>query len=140
MAIFRDLGDRRIEGIAERRDEGLQLLVGDDERRSEQHEVAVHAVRVARARVEQEAALPSQAHDGFDEPGRPRERRTGRPIGDQLQADQQPATADLADVGVVPQSLVQQRAEPCALGGARLDEPLALEDAQHLAGDGRAHD
>ena len=72
--------------------------------------------------------------------GGPREWRAGLAVGHQLDALEQAPTADLADVGVVTESGVEQPSQACALGGARLDQRLRLEDPQDLAGDSGADD
>ena len=118
----------------------LELVVRDDERRPEQDRVAVDAVGACRS--------PSRA--GRRARGRPattasvdpvgaRERRPGLPVGDELDADQQAAAADLADGRVVAERRPRRSARSRSpFDGAGLDERLRLEDAQDLAGDGRA--
>ena len=88
--------------------------------------------------VEQQASLARRAHDPLRQPVAARERRARLAVRDELDADQQAAAADLADVRVVVQPIVEQRLQPVALRGARLDQVLVLEDPQDLAGDRRA--
>ena len=95
---------------------------------------------VAGAGVEQHAARAGLGEDRLGQSGGPREGRAGLAVGHELDALEQPATADLADVGVVAEAGLEQPSQPCALGGARLDQRLRLEDAQDLAGDGGADD
>ena len=100
--------------------------------------VAVRAVGEAGAGVEQHAVRPAGPDDRLGDPVGARERRAGLAVGDELHPEQQPAPADLADVRVAAEALAEQRLEPLALRGARLDEVLVLEDPQHLAGHRRA--
>ena len=67
-----------------------------------------------------------------------RERGARFAIRDELEADQQASAANLADVRVVGEALVQQGSEAVALPCACLDQALLLEDPEHLAGNGGA--
>ena len=48
-------------------------------------------------------------------PSRRRERRFGGAVGDQFDRAEQPAAADVADMGVIAEALVQTAREPLAL-------------------------
>ena len=82
----------------------LESVVSDDERRAEEDQVAVDTVRVAGGRVDQQPAIAGLADERLGQAGVARERDPGLAIGDQLEPDQQPAAADLADVRVIAQA------------------------------------
>ncbi len=112
----------------------IELVVGDDERRAEQDRVAVDAVGVARPRVDQDTAPAGGGDDGLGDVRGARERPAGLPVRDELEADQQAAAADLADVRVVRRAGRAARpSRRSPFRGARRDEVLVVEDAQHLA-------
>ena len=60
-------------------------------------------------------------------------------VGHELEADEEAAPPDLADVGVAAQPVAEERLQPVALGRARGDQVFVLEDAQDLGRHRRAH-
>ena len=93
---------------------------------------------VARPRVDEDPGVARRPDDAL---GQRSARGNGAPrlaVRDELEADHQAATADLADVRVRREPLVEQVREALALDRARLDEVLLVEDPEHLARDRRA--
>ena len=61
--------DRRRDDLGEDLDDATQFSIGHDERRTQQDRVAIRAVGIARARVDQDAPLPGRADDGLGQSG-----------------------------------------------------------------------
>ena len=118
------------------RDPG-QLVVGDHERRTQQDRVAIGAVGVARAGVQQQAAVAGRGDDRLDELRRARPGLARLAVPHELDADHQSPPPDVADDRVRVQPLVEQGREPFALRGRCADQRLGLEDPQHLPRDRR---
>ena len=120
-------------------DDQVELRVGDHERRSQEDRVAIDAVGVAGTGVDQETPLAGRPNDALGDPCSPWEWFPAASIGDELEADQQTAAPDLADVRIVAEPDLEAGHQALALRGARLDEVLRLEDAQDLARDRGGH-
>jgi hypothetical protein len=65
--LLRDLGGGLLDGVAEDLGDLVQLVIGDHERRPQQDGVAVRAVRVAGAVVQQQAGGAGVGHHAFDQ-------------------------------------------------------------------------
>ncbi len=117
-----------------------ELIVRHDERRTEQDRIAIDAVREARPAVEQQARVSGIPDDRLGQPGGSWERLAALEIRDELDPDHEAAAADLADVRVAGETLVEQGPEPFALDPRRLDERLRLDDAEHFARDRGGND
>ena len=119
-------------------DDQLALVVGDHERRSEHHQVAV-AVDVTRARVQEQPRVAGGREDAFGRLVLARERRPARPVGHELDADHQPDALERRPTDrIVLERRRERLQEPLPLARARVDEVVLGQAAQRRVGDRRA--
>src|SRR5262249_25103870 len=83
----------------------LQLRIARDVRRREQDDVALDAIDVDTGGVADEAVLERALADGLGERELRRKWRTRRPVGNELDADEESASADVAHRLVARESL-----------------------------------
>jgi len=108
------LGDARFQNV-----EGtVEIGFGDDQRRA-QIEHAAHA------HLEAEAAIERPVEHAFRGL---RSRRLGRAVADQIDAEQQPLAADIADQRMTRLHVLQPRQRPRTQTRRTLDQPLVLDD------------
>ena len=93
--------NRRIDRIAEPLDDGVDLIFADNEGRRDQRMIAARAVNRAAGRIDQQAACHSLFLDARVQLRLRLERRFRAAIRDELKRLKQPATANIADVGVI---------------------------------------
>ena len=105
----------------------VELGVGDDERGTDEEQVAVDAVRAAGARVDEQAEVLRRRGHPLGDAGDAGERRLRRPVRDELDADEQAAPAHVADDLHVRERLAQLVEQACAEHPAALDE-VVLDD------------
>ena len=99
--------------------------------------VAVYAVRAPGPRVHQHAPLAGRGDGRLCPALGPREGRRRGTVRHDLQADHQPASADLPHVRMLAEALPQERLEPLALHGGSCHEVLLAQDPEDLSRDGR---
>ncbi len=112
----------------------LALVVGDHERRSEHHQIAV-AVDVTRARVQEQPRVPGRREDAFGRLELAGERRPARPVRHELDAHHQPDPSNIPDRGIVLERRRERLHEELPLARARLDEVVLGQSAQRGVGD-----
>ena len=115
------------------------MVVVDDVGRREKDVVAAPAVDRPAGRIAHQSARHGLGLDPRMQLAGRVEGRAAGPVGDQLQADEQAAAADIADVMMVAEALLQARAQYRALLAHVVQQPLALDGLLHGEGGGTGH-
>src|SRR5262245_54232838 len=108
-ALMRESDDFRsggIDRVAEALHDGIDQGRIHDERRRQQHVIAARAIDGASHRIHHEAARHRLALDARMQVELRIERLLAVPIGDQLEALQQPASAHIADERMIAEALL----------------------------------
>ena len=113
-----------LENFVQRRDELVDVVRSDRQRRPDLQHVVGRPFG-----ADEDARLAHPIHDVA------RRTRRGRPrltIAHEIDADEQPEAAHVADHGVPSLQRAQSREQPITLHAGILLQPLLVDDAQHL--------
>src|SRR5579871_999844 len=122
-----DGGNRGVDRIAQTLDDGVDLFPIHDERRCDQDVVTGRAVDRAAHWIDHQAARHGFALDERIDLQSRRKRLLRIDFGDQLDAAEQAAAADVADVMVVGETLFEAPLQMAAHGNDIVEQPVAAK-------------
>lgn len=122
---------RAVDGRGEAVDDKIDDGVGDDERRSDEQVIAAHAVEGAAHGVDHEPASHGLALDPGVELEARGEGFLGRAVGNELDPHKETASANVADLRVIAETVAQRVGEVGALAADIGEEIVALDHLLH---------
>ena len=130
------LADCGIDGVCETFDDRVDRAAVDDERRRQQHMIALRAIHRSAHRINHQSASHGFALDLRMQFALRIERLLGSAVGDDLQPLKQPAAAHVADKGMIAEPLLQPPCQMLALPADIGKQIVAPDDLLHGQGGG----
>src|ERR1700722_388432 len=131
--------DRRIERIAQALDDVVDLSFADDEGRREQDMVSPDSVDRAAHRIDHQAARHRFLLYARVQLARGIERSLRTAVGDKLDAAEQPAPSDIADMRIVGEALLQPSLQTFAHRPDIGEQAVAPDDLLNCEAGGCGH-
>src|SRR5690606_19487158 len=114
--------------MAESFDDGIDDLLVDDERGSDQYVIAIAPVHGASHRINEQARRHRFALDERVQSEVGRKRSLAGPVRDELDSPEESTTPDIPDEGMIAQTLAQSRLHPLALASHVLEPAITTDD------------
>ena len=130
------MADCRIHRVAETLDDCIDIRGGDDVGRREDDMIALLAIDRAAHGIGGEPAGKGFSFYAFIDLERGGENLLGGTVGDEFERPEQAAAADVADMAVVAEPVVQRGFQALAHQADVFDQIILLDDALHFQGRG----